>query len=421
MSILSRLTSVFILFILYGFFSVSTAYGAEPRPTNLSYYGANNAALSWGWTPQEACSNISVPTHFVSNGKPLPPGTVSTVVGTCNQDSNGSLFATVTFNYKPPLVCTPPQVNNSITGACQDPCEVNKKLSGTYYVPSRSDLTVANITTTDTKKTTCTDGCQTRLDPAGQDWYTTAPNSAGAVFIEGNLKQTGATCTAGVATPASETSITPQTEKDCQAKGMGYVTAGGVTTCMANGTAGANNPVNLGDKTTTNAGGTTTTETNTTVNNDNSVTTTTTTTHPDGSTSTETKTEDKPSFCEQNASAQICKESDEPDGNTPGNPKGYDRAENRFYETEYPNGAQGVWDDFKDEIDQTSAMNAMDALTPDLGDGGSAPSWNLSFNFGPNMNFGSYTLEPDSGIWLFIRICIIVTALWAARAIIFGG
>lgn len=423
---------IFLLFFANTALAIETFQADVPKTWHSDFASAceaNRLAYSSGagYVYDSVTLQQSFPTSYFDmyqcRYKKLSDGTFSTLNSSLDVRTyactGGRFWNNTTHACVLPPTCTPPQVNNPTTGVCENPviCTENKKLSGTYYTPARSGLTNANATTADGKVKTCTDGCETALDPSGIPFY--VATSGANTFIEGNLKQTGTQCVAGTA--GSQTSTTSPTEKECQSKGQGYITANGTTSCVANGTAGATNPINTGEKSTTTGSGTSKTETNTTVNNDNSVTTTTTTTNPDGTTSTKSETQDKPSFCEQNPNAQICKESDEPDGNVPGNPKGYDRAENRFYETKYEEGAQGIWDNFKDEIDQTSAMNAMEALTPNLGDGGTPPTWTFSFNLGQNMNFGSYTLEPDSGIWIFIRICIIITALWAARAIIFGG
>jgi len=37
------------------------------------------------------------------------------------------------------------------------------------------------------------------------------------------------------------------------------------------------------------------------------------------------------------------------------------------------------------------------------------------------VDFGVVDVSPPCIVWPFIRLCILITALWLARALIFGG
>jgi hypothetical protein len=90
-----------------------------------------------------------------------------------------------------------------------------------------------------------------------------------------------------------------------------------------------------------------------------------------------------------------------------------------FYTSEYPNGITGVWDDHKAALMQTSFVSAVDGLTPNIGDGGTCPSWSL-----PELPLlGGYSPEVTvtCDIFPMLRVIFIISALFTARSLIFGG
>ena len=104
------------------------------------------------------------------------------------------------------------------------------------------------------------------------------------------------------------------TEKTCTDAGKGFATINGITTCAS--TSQTDQKIttasqSTNQKTTIQNGVTTITNDNstktTTINNDGTITTTTTVTTPDGKVTTDKKTQDKQSFCDENPSIQICK------------------------------------------------------------------------------------------------------------------
>lgn len=226
---------------------------------------------------------------------------------------------------------------------------------------------------------------------------------------------TGETCT-NSNTPPSE-NLTP--EAQCFKKGQSYGTINGQVVCVPRATEGAAPTTSLtnGTKTIVENGQTTTINTNTNVSGD-TVTTTTTTTNPDGSTSTKQETEDIPSYCTQNPYAEQCRQ-DKAVGDVTANPNGY--TSTSFYTSKYPNGIEGVWQTAKDDIESSSAGQLIQNLTPNVSDSGTAPIWNMDFNLGALGNYGSYSLTPDSSLWLIIRTILIITSLFVARGLIFGG
>jgi hypothetical protein len=74
-----------------------------------------------------------------------------------------------------------------------------------------------------------------------------------------------------------------------------------------------------------------------------------------------------------------------------------------------------IWDENKDEFEQTALLQALESLKfPD--GGGSCPSWTISI-----WNLGDFTLLPECWVFGAIRAIIIVTAIFTARRLIFGG
>ncbi|WP_345877806.1 hypothetical protein [Shewanella algae] len=91
-----------------------------------------------------------------------------------------------------------------------------------------------------------------------------------------------------------------------------------------------------------------------------------------------------------------------------------------FYEKQYPNGFQDVWNNNKDAIYNTAMIQTLEQWRVNVG-GGSAPPMELCFNLGSYMNFGCSTFEIDSRIYSFLYVIIMCTAAFTSRAIIFGG
>ncbi len=90
-----------------------------------------------------------------------------------------------------------------------------------------------------------------------------------------------------------------------------------------------------------------------------------------------------------------------------------------WYESEYENGIIGIWEERSAAIMQTPMFEFMEQfeLTP----AGTQPDWQMCFNLGALGNYGCEQLEIASGIWAFLKLCILITAAFLCRRIIFGG
>lgn len=90
-----------------------------------------------------------------------------------------------------------------------------------------------------------------------------------------------------------------------------------------------------------------------------------------------------------------------------------------WYESAYPDGIVGIWEEHKQAFDQTPAFQFLNQfkVTPS----GSQPDWSLCFNLGPMGDFGCDSIAVPDFVWNFIKICILITAAFLCRALIFGG
>lgn len=117
---------------------------------------------------------------------------------------------------------------------------------------------------------------------------------------------------------------------------------------------------------------------------------------------TETKTEDKPP--EDSAT-------DTPLAGIP-----------ELYKQKYPDGFSGVWNSFKTKFNQTPFVNLIHQLTPNIPSGGTCPAWTIDLSWTPGGSMGVYRLGDDyCFIWPILKIIIIITALFTARRLVFGG
>lgn len=154
-------------------------------------------------------------------------------------------------------------------------------------------------------KSNCHNGCNINY------WgFSETPGGAGySAGYAATGTYDGTTCTA----PPDGGQATSDAEKDCVKSGKGFMTINGKTVCTDASTTSQDKNTNT-TSTKTDANGNTTSipggssTSNTTCTGDN-CTTTTTTTNPDGTTSTKTDNQDKKSFCQENPSSFVCKNS----------------------------------------------------------------------------------------------------------------
>lgn len=90
-----------------------------------------------------------------------------------------------------------------------------------------------------------------------------------------------------------------------------------------------------------------------------------------------------------------------------------------FYEQKYPDGFAGVWDAHKASLAGSAFVGLIGALAPDWGDGGSCPEFELPSPLMGLVMSGNFA--PPCWLWPILRVVVVITALFAARRIIFGG
>lgn len=91
-----------------------------------------------------------------------------------------------------------------------------------------------------------------------------------------------------------------------------------------------------------------------------------------------------------------------------------------LYEAKYPDGIVGVWEQHKATWDQSDLFVWMSSLSDGWPSGGSCPSWTISLSGLPGLS-GSGDLSVPCWIWPVIKAILIISALLAARRIIFEG
>lgn len=90
-----------------------------------------------------------------------------------------------------------------------------------------------------------------------------------------------------------------------------------------------------------------------------------------------------------------------------------------FYEVKYPDGLAGVWSDTFASLQDTAFVEFMQGFVPSFS--GSCPSFGLSFQIAQWASFGSLEFSSICYVLDFVKILLLVTAMFTSRALIFGG
>lgn len=90
-----------------------------------------------------------------------------------------------------------------------------------------------------------------------------------------------------------------------------------------------------------------------------------------------------------------------------------------FYQQKYPDGLEGVWQDAQAKFDNSQFMSFLQSFIPQFS--GSCPSWSMSFNIASWASYGNVPFVNLCYVFDFIKVIMLVTALFTARAITFGG
>lgn len=92
-----------------------------------------------------------------------------------------------------------------------------------------------------------------------------------------------------------------------------------------------------------------------------------------------------------------------------------------LYEQKYPDGISGVWNERKADLMGSPVGQLLDVLMPNLGSGGTCPSWSMNLDITDWAQFGTHDISPPCWLWEFAYWCVIVSALLLARSLVFGG
>lgn len=90
-----------------------------------------------------------------------------------------------------------------------------------------------------------------------------------------------------------------------------------------------------------------------------------------------------------------------------------------WYESAYPDGLVGIWQERSAALQQTPMFEFVNQFS--FQPSGSQPDMELCLNVASWANFGCHSLEIPSFVWVFLKICILFTAAMLCRALIFGG
>lgn len=92
-----------------------------------------------------------------------------------------------------------------------------------------------------------------------------------------------------------------------------------------------------------------------------------------------------------------------------------------LYERKYPDGIVGVWETRKAELQETGFSAALDALLPDIPDGSGCPQFSLPGGDIAGFAFPGGNLGPPCWVWPWVKVVIVITSLFLARSLVFGG
>lgn len=134
-----------------------------------------------------------------------------------------------------------------------------------------------------------------------------------------------------------------------------------------------------------------------------------------GQTSTATGTDAGAGLGDEECTGPDCEPTEE--GSAAGQPE-FDSGDGSWWESDYPDGLSGIWASKQAALNDNELSSWLNSFN--FANGGSVPTWSVSMNTGL-VDFGSFDLEVPNYVWTFIGLCILLTSLFTARKLIFGG
>ena len=89
-----------------------------------------------------------------------------------------------------------------------------------------------------------------------------------------------------------------------------------------------------------------------------------------------------------------------------------------LYEQKYKDGIVGVWNTKIAELKGTSIFSLVSMFSSGAPNGGACPSWTFDLS---GLHGGVHQLQPPCIVWSFAKWALIITALFVARRLVFGG
>lgn len=90
-----------------------------------------------------------------------------------------------------------------------------------------------------------------------------------------------------------------------------------------------------------------------------------------------------------------------------------------FYERKYPDGLEGVWQQASADVDHSDFIQFLRGFVPSFS--GSCPAFGLGFNIASWANYGTVQFSSICYVLDFVKIILLVTALFTFRKVTFGG
>lgn len=90
-----------------------------------------------------------------------------------------------------------------------------------------------------------------------------------------------------------------------------------------------------------------------------------------------------------------------------------------FYEQKYPDGLEGVWQQARADVDHSDFIQFLRGFVPSFS--GSCPAFGLGFNIASWANYGTVQFSSICYVLDFVKIILLVTALFTFRKVTFGG
>lgn len=91
-----------------------------------------------------------------------------------------------------------------------------------------------------------------------------------------------------------------------------------------------------------------------------------------------------------------------------------------LYTRKYTGGLSDVWATQKTALLATPLISLTSSMMPTIVGSGGYPTWTVPLSIGVH-NWGTFDVSLPGYIWDFIKICIMIGALFLSRALIFGG